>query len=105
SWDTYEKYTSPLGIGWMVEPGHHYGPNIDGYEYSMWGTYHFSDSKGLGVDRTVATGTGYTRQYHDEVFEQYEDVATCPEELLLFFHHLPYNYQLKSGKTIIQHIY
>lgn len=105
SWDTYEKYTSPLGIGWMVEPNHHYGPNIDGYEYSMWGTYHFSDHEGLGVDRTVASGTGYSRQYHEAVYEQYENVETCPEELLLFFHHLPYTHQLKTGKTIIQHIY
>lgn len=105
SWDTYEKYTSPLGIGWMVQPNHHYGPSVDGYEYDMWGTYHFSDRNGLGVDRTVATGTGYTRQYHDENYEMYENVETCPEELLLFFHHLPYDYELKSGKTIIQHIY
>ena len=105
SWDTYEKYTSPLGIGWMVQPNHHYGPNIDGYEYDMWGTYHFSDRNGLGVDRTVKSGTGYTRQYHDENYEMYENVETCPEELLLFFHHLPYSYELKSGKTIIQHIY
>lgn len=103
--DTYEKYTSPLGIGWMVQPNHHYGPNIDGYEYDMWGTYHYSDRNGLGVDRTVATGTGYTRQYHDENYEMYENVETTPEELLLFFHHLPYSYKLKTGKTIIQHIY
>lgn len=105
SWDTYEKYTSPLGIGWMVQPNHHYGPNIDGYEYDMWGTYHFSDRDGLGVDRTVATGTGYTRQFYEENFEMYEHVETCPEELLLFFHHMPYSHELKTGKTIIQHIY
>lgn len=105
SWDTYEKYTSPLGIGWMVQPNHHYGPNIDGYEYDMWGTYHFSDRDGLGVDRTVASGTGYTRQFYDENYAMYENVETCPEELLLFFHHLPYSYELKTGKTIIQHIY
>lgn len=105
SWDTYEKYTSPLGIGWMVQPNHHYGPNIDGYEYDMWGTYHFSDRDGLGVDRTVASGTGFTRQFYDENYAMYENVETCPEELLLFFHHLPYSYELKTGKTIIQHIY
>src|SRR5699024_846053 len=75
----YEEYTSPLGIGWMVEPNHHYGPNIDGYEYSMWGTYHFSDRNGLGVDRTVATGTGYTSQYYPENFEKYEHIETCPD--------------------------
>lgn len=102
---TYEKYTAPLGIGWMVQPSHHYGPSVNGYEYDMWGTYHYSNRNGLGIDRTLKTGTGYTRQYYDENFEMYEDVNSCPEELLLFFHHLPYKHRLKSGKTIIQHIY
>lgn len=103
--EIYEMYTSPLGIGWMVNPGHHYGPNIDGYEYSKWGTYHYADWKGLGVDRTVATGTGYTGQYSGEVQNMYENLETCPEELLLFFHHVPYTHELSSGKTVIQHIY
>ena len=53
SWHTYEKYTSPLGIGWMVNPNHHYGPNVDGYEYDSWGTYHRADRNGIGVDRTT----------------------------------------------------
>lgn len=105
SWSIYENYTSPLGIGWMVNPDHHYGPNVDGYEYSKWGTYHFADCKGIGVDRTVATGTGYTSQYRHPVAQRYEDLATCPDELLLFFHHVPYTYKLNSGKTVIQHIY
>lgn len=103
--DVYEKYTSPLGIGWMVNPGHHYGPNVDGYEYSPWGTYHYADWRGLGVDRTVSTGTGYTSQYNEPIASMYENIETCPEELLLFFHHVPYTHKLKSGKTIIQHIY
>jgi alpha-glucuronidase len=42
SWRIYENYTAPLGIGWMVNPHHHYGPNVDGYEYSVWGTYHYA---------------------------------------------------------------
>ncbi|ADU28830.1 alpha-glucuronidase family glycosyl hydrolase [Evansella cellulosilytica] len=105
SWHIYEKYTSPLGVGWMVNPGHHYGPNVDGYEYSVWGTYHFADSKGIGVDRTVATGTGFTNQYFKENKELYETLNNCPDELLLFFHHVPYTHQLKSGDTVIQHIY
>jgi alpha-glucuronidase len=104
SWHTYEKYTSPLGIGWMVNPNHHYGPNVDGYEYSKWGTYHRADIKGLGVDRTV-NGTGYTTQYNEPNASMYECVETCPEELLLFFHYVTYNYILKSGKTLLQHIY
>jgi len=56
-------YTAPLGVGWMVTPHTHYGPAVDGYEYSKWGTYHFADRDGLGVDRTVATGTGFAGQY------------------------------------------
>lgn len=103
--DIYEKYTAPLGVGWMVNPGHHYGPNPEGYEYSHWGTYHYADYKGIGVDRTVATGTGYTAQYKEPIASMYENIETCPDELLLFFHHVPYTHKLKSGKTVIQHIY
>lgn len=102
---TYENYTSPLGVGWMVYPHHHYGPSIDGYEYTPWGTYHFADWKGIGVDRTVATGTGFAGQYFEPNASMYEHVETCPEELLLFFHHIDYTYKLKSGKTLLQHIY
>jgi len=106
SWLTYEAYTAPLGVGFMVDPGRgHYGPNVDGYEYSKWGTYHFADRDGIGVDRTVATGTGYAGQYPSPWRETYEDLATCPDELLLFFHHVPYGHVLHSGATVIQHIY
>ncbi len=105
SWRAYENYTSPLGIGWMVNPNHHYGPNVDGYEYDKWGTYHRADHKGIGVDRTVKHGTGYAGQYHKEVAEAYESMEKCPEELLLFFHYVPYAYRLKSGETLLQYIY
>lgn len=104
SWHTYEKYTAPLGIGWMVNPRNHYGPSVDGYEYSNWGTYHKADCKGIGVDRTER-GTNYCSQYAPALAAKYADPETCPEELLLFFHHLPYTYVLKSGKTVLQHIY
>ncbi|WP_081739888.1 alpha-glucuronidase family glycosyl hydrolase [Paenibacillus sp. JCM 10914] len=105
SWRIYENYTAPLGVGWMVNPGHHYGPNVDGYEYSVWGTYHFADLHGMGVNRTLKDGTGYTGQYFPENAARYESLYTCPDDLLLFFHHVPYTHQLKSGKTVIQHIY
>ncbi len=105
SWEIYENYTAPLGVGWMINPDHHYGPNIEGYEYSLWGTYHFSDCFGTGVNRTKKDGTGYTSQYFPENTNRYESIDTCPDELLLFFHHVPYRHQLKSGKTVIQHIY
>lgn len=104
SGDTYEKYTAPLGIGWMVTPHYHYGPSVDGYEYSRWGTYHRADHTAIGVDRTDK-GTGYTQQYYKKNADMYNDAETCPEELLLFFHRIPYTWKLKSGKTLIQHIY
>ncbi|WP_182885337.1 alpha-glucuronidase [Microbispora sp. H10885] len=102
---TYERYTVPLGVGFMVRPGHHYGPDVDGYEYTPWGTYHFADRDGVGVDRTRATGTGFTGQYPPPWSEVYESLARCPDELLLFFHHVPYGHVLHDGTTVIQHIY
>lgn len=105
SWRIYESYTAPLGVGWMVKPHTHYGPDVDGYEYSHWGTYHYADHSGIGVDRTVATGTGFTAQYCEPNASRYERIETCPDELLLFFHHVNYLHHLKSGKTVIQHIY
>ena len=102
--EIYEKYTTPLGIGWMGTPHVHYGPSIDGYEYSRWGTYHRADHLGMGVDRSDK-GTGYAQQYYEPNASMYNSKETCPEELLLFFHHVPYTYVLKSGKTLIQHIY
>ncbi|WP_029233041.1 alpha-glucuronidase [Butyrivibrio sp. VCB2006] len=102
--EIYEKYTSPLGIGWMVTPSDHYGPSVDGYEYSRWGTYHRADHLGLGVDRTDK-GTGYAQQYYSPNAEMYNDPKTCPENLLLFFHHIPYTWKLASGQSLIQYIY
>lgn len=104
SWTTYEKYTSPLGIGWMVKPNVHYGPDVDGYEYDRWGTYHRANHLGIGVDRT-SQGTGYTSQYNEPLASMYENIDTCPTELLLFFHHVPYDYVLRSGTALLQHIY
>ncbi|MCB2340528.1 alpha-glucuronidase family glycosyl hydrolase [Clostridium estertheticum] len=103
--EVYEKYTCPLGVGWMVNPNHHYGPSVEGYEYSPWGTYNYADYKSIGVDRTVATGTGYIGEYEPTIADKFENLATCPEELLLFFHNVLYSYKLKTGKTVIQHIY
>jgi alpha-glucuronidase len=88
----------------MVNPGYHYGPNPDGYEYSHWGTYHYADRDGVGVDRTTG-GTGFTGQYRSPLAERYETLGTCPTELLLFFHHVPYTHRLPDGRTLIQTIY
>jgi len=102
--EIYERYTSPLGIGWMVNPGVHYGCSVDGYEYDRWGTYHRADHLGIGVDRTDK-GTGYAFQYNEPNASIYNSPEKCPDELVLFFHHLPYTHVLHSGKTVIQHIY
>lgn len=101
----YADYTAPLGIGFMVKSAFHYGPGVNDYEYDRWGTYHFADRNGLGVDRTLNSGTGYTRQYTDENYELYENLKTCPDEFLLFFHHVNYDYVLHDGRTVIQYIY
>ena len=104
SWPAYEKYTAPLGIGWMVKPHDHYGPSVDGYEYDRWGTYHRADWKSIGVERGPE-GTDFAGQYNSPNKEMYRDASKTPEELLLFFHKMPYKHVLSSGKTIIQHIY
>jgi alpha-glucuronidase len=57
------------------------------------------------MDRTVATGTGYVGQYRPEVARMYESLKSCPDSLVLFFHHVPYTYTLDSGDTVIQYIY
>ena len=100
----YEKYTSPLGLCWMVRPDGHYGPSPYGYEFQAWGTYNRADRDAVGVDRT-AEGTGYARQYPAEMAEMYEDATRCPENLLLFFHRLPYGHRMADGRTLIQRIY
>ena len=100
----YEDYTVPLGLGWMCKPNHHYGPDPWGYEFDRWGTYNRADRNAVGVDRSAA-GTGYCEQYAPALAEIYGDISRCPDELLLFFHRVPYTHKLHSGKTVIQHIY
>ncbi len=114
SWRTYEEYTGPLGVGGLTDIagdaqhiyiGSHYGPGIESSERNGWGQWHRADKEGIGMDRTNATGTGYIAQYPPEVARMYESLKTCPDNLLLFFHHVSYKYVLHSGKTVIQHIY
>ncbi len=106
SWPTYESYTGPLGAQTLTDIlGSHYGPGIESSEENGWGQWHRADHQGIGMDRSLATGTGYAAQYLEPVAKIYETLATTPDELLLFFHHVPYTYVLHSGKTVIQHIY
>ncbi len=102
--DVYEKYTAPLGIGWMCVPGTHYGPSPEGYEFDRWGTYLRANHLEIGVERGPE-GTGFTEQYSAELAALYRNVKSCPEELLLFFHRLPFNYRMKDGRTLLQRIY
>jgi alpha-glucuronidase len=106
SWHIYESYTGPLGLGTLTNIlGSHYEPDPDSAEHNGWGQWIRADSQGVGMDRTIATGTEYIGQYSPEVQKKYETLAACPDELLLFMHHVPYTYVLHSGKTVIQHIY
>jgi len=106
SWQTYVHYTGFLGTQTLTDiTGSHYGPNIEASERNGWGQWHRDDAKGIGMDRTVATGTGFAGQYPPEVAKMYESAATTPHRQLLFFHHLPWTYKLHSGKTIIQYVY
>jgi len=100
----YEKYTAPLGIGWMVTPHDHYGPNPSGYEYDLWGTYHKADRNAVGIDRT-ASGTDFLGQYPENIRLKYENPDTCPDLYLLFYHRLPYSFRMHDGRTLIQRIY
>ncbi|MGV8095245.1 MAG: alpha-glucuronidase [Mangrovibacterium sp.] len=104
SWRTYEDYTSLLGVGVICGGGR----GSDGHFYPAPAArvaYHRANSQGVGYDRTMATGSGYTSQYFEPNCSRYESLLACPDELLLFFHHVPYTHILQSGKTVIQHIY
>ncbi len=106
SWRTYENYTGPLGLQTLTDiVGNHYGVAVEASERNGWGQWHRADDKGVGMDRTVATGTGYIGQYRPAIAHKFESLATCPDDLLLFLHHVPYTYKLHSGKTVIQYIY
>ena len=100
----YERYTATLGLDWMMRPETHYGPSPYGYEFDVWGTYTRADRDAVGTDRTK-TGTGLTEQYPEEQKALYSDSSSCPDELLLFFHRLPYNWRMRDGRTLIQRIY
>jgi len=102
----YENYTGPLGMQTLTDiTGSHYGPGIEASENNGWGQWHKADRDAVGFDRSVATGTGFAGQYSPDVARVYESAATTPDDLLLFFHHVPYTYKLHSGKTVIQYIY
>jgi len=106
SWQAYESYTGPLGLQSLTNIlGSHYGPAPESQERNGWGQWIRADDHGVGIDRTVATGTGFVAQYSPEVQRLYESLAATPDDLVLFFHHVPYAFRLHSGKSVIQAIY
>lgn len=96
-------YMTPLGLHHIMWPGHHYGPAPwwDKGERADWTSvyYHRADEQGLGFDRTK-TGSNTVSQYHAPVRDRFANPATCPERLLLWFHHLPWSYKMASGRTL-----
>ena len=97
-------YMMPLGLHHIFKFDHHYGPQPDGFikHYPLeWCPvyYHQADSTGIGFDRTH-TGSNATSQYREPYCSLYDDPSTCPENLLLWFHHLPWTYRMNSGRTL-----
>lgn len=106
SWPAYEDYSGNLGVQTLTDIllGH-FGPNPASQDGNPWGQWTRADADSIGMDRTVWNGTGNAGQYPEEVCQMYEDIETTPDNLLLWFHHVPYTQVLKSGKTVIQHFY
>ena len=101
-------YMMPLGLHHLFKFDHHYGPEPDGFkaDYPLeWCPvyYHQADSAGIGFDRS-STGTDATAQYREPYRSLYDNVETCPENLLLWFHHLPWTYRMQSGRTLWQEL-
>jgi alpha-glucuronidase len=106
SWPAFESYSGPLGMQSLTEiTGNHYGPGPESSERNGWGQWHRAGPDGVGMDRTVASGTGFVGQYRPGAAKRFETLEACPDELLLFMHHVPWTYRLKSGETVIQHQY
>ncbi|WP_324721717.1 alpha-glucuronidase family glycosyl hydrolase [Salinimicrobium sp. HB62] len=97
------KYMTPLGLHHIMATGHHYGPGpwVDDLSRPEWNPvyYHKADSLGVGFDRT-ATGSNALEQYAEPISQQYSSPETTPEKYLLWFHHLPWDYEMKNGKTL-----
>lgn len=102
------NYMMPLGLHHIFKFDHHYGPEPDGFIASYpleWCPvyYHKADAKGIGFDRS-SKGTDAVGQYPEPYRSLYDNIQTCPEEYLLWFHHVPWNYRMKSGSTLWQEL-
>lgn len=102
------NYMMPLGLHHIFKFDHHYGPEPDGFIASYpleWCPvyYHKADAQGVGFDRS-SKGTDAVGQYPEPYRSMYDNIATCPEEYLLWFHHMPWTYKMKSGSTLWQEL-
>lgn len=102
------NYMMPLGLHHIFKFDHHYGPEPDGFIASYpleWCPvyYHKADAQGVGFDRS-SKGTNAVGQYPEPYRSLYDNIETCPEEYLLWFHHVPWTYKMKSGSTLWQEL-
>lgn len=111
SWEACINYMTPLGLHHLMKEHHHYGPDpgFNDAPRADWNSvyYHRADANGLGFDRTH-TGSNNVAMYHSPLREQLDDIRTCPEKFLLWFHHVPWDYRMASGTTLwdeLQHRY
>jgi alpha-glucuronidase len=98
------NYMMPLGLHHIFKFDHHYGPEPNGFKANYpleWCPvyYHKADKNGIGFDRS-SKGTDAVGQYRPEVARLYDNIKTCPENLLLWFHHVPWTYRMKDGSTL-----
>ncbi len=97
------NYMTPLGLHHLMATGHHYGPGpwVSDLKRPEWNPvyYHHADAAGLGFDRTP-TGSNATSQYAPEVAAEFNDIHRIPEKFLLWFHHVPWTYKMKSGRAL-----
>ena len=107
SWEACVNGMTPLGLCHLMKEGHHYGPDpgLDTAPRPDWNStyYHRADSAGVGFDRSVS-GSGAVRQYHEPLRTRWNDLESCPEKFLLFFHHVPWNRRMDSGRTLWQEL-
>jgi alpha-glucuronidase len=107
SWEACVNYMTPLGLHHIMQEGHHYGPDpaFSSARRADWNSvyYHRADENGLGFDRSH-TGSNAVSQYFSPLREVYDDLTSCPEKYLLWFHHVPWYHRMKSGRTMIDEI-
>jgi alpha-glucuronidase len=100
SWEALVSYQTPLGIGHQFTSSDHYGPNpSEWFVMDDWSpvTYNKADSAGLGFNRS-ATGSNFVAQYFPTLERRYGDIATVPENLMMWFHHVPWDHRMRSGR-------